>query len=79
MAFGKMLIKLINQPGVKDALIKEVKKYNTPTTVDVTAPKTKYASMGTSQMRSGRSSTINTSAEGLLSQAKVKKNTLLGG
>ena len=79
MAFGKMLIKLINQPGIKDVFIKEVKKYNTPTAVDVTVPKKKYSSIGSSQMRSGRSSTIQTSSSGLMSKATIGKKSLLGG
>lgn len=52
---------------------------STPTTVDVTAPKKKYASIGSSQMRSGRSSTIQTSSTGLMSKASIGKKTLLGG
>jgi hypothetical protein len=47
--------------------------------VDVTVPKRKYASIGTSQMRSGRSSTIQTSSTGLMSKASIGKKTLLGG
>ena len=64
----------------------------TPTTADVSVPKTKYesvgssqmtskkkyASIGSSQMRSGRSSTIQTSSTGLMSSAKIGKKTLLG-
>jgi hypothetical protein len=41
--------------------------------------KKKYASIGTSQMRSGRSSTIQTSSTGLMSKANIGKKTLLGG
>jgi hypothetical protein len=52
---------------------------STPTTVDVTAPKKKYSSIGSSQMRSGRSSTIQTSPTGLMSKASIDKKTLLGG
>ena len=52
---------------------------STPSTVDVTVPKKKYASIGTSQMRSGRRSTIQTSSSGLLSSASIGKKTLLGG
>ena len=52
---------------------------STPTTVDVIAPTKKYASIGTSQMRSGRSSTIQTSSTGLMSKASIGKKTLLGG
>ena len=65
---------------------------STPTTADVSVPKTKYesvgssqmtskkkyASIGSSQMRSGRSSTIQTSSTGLMSSAKIGKKTLLG-
>jgi hypothetical protein len=52
---------------------------STPSTVDVIAPTKKYASIGTSQMRSGRSSTIQTSSTGLMSKANIGKKTLLGG
>ena len=52
---------------------------STPTTVDVVAPKKKYSSIGTSQMRSGRSSTIQTSSTVLMSKANIGKKTLLGG
>jgi hypothetical protein len=34
--------------------------------------------IGSSQMRSGRSSTIQTSSTGLMSSAKIGKKTLLG-
>jgi len=52
---------------------------STPTTVDVVAPKKKYASIGRTQMTSGRRSTIQTSSTGLLSKATIGKKTLLGG
>lgn len=52
---------------------------STPTSVDVTAPKKKYSSIGVSQMRSGRSSTIQTSSTGLTSKVTIGKKTLLGG
>jgi hypothetical protein len=52
---------------------------STATIVDVTVPKRKYASIGSSQMRSGRSSTIQTSPTGLMSKATIGKKTLLGG
>jgi hypothetical protein len=51
---------------------------STPTTADVSVSKRKYASIGSSQMRSGRSSTIQTSSTGLMSSAKIGKKTLLG-
>jgi len=54
------------------------KMVSAPTIVDVTAPKKKYASIGTSQMRSGRRSTIQTSPTGLMSKATIGKKTLLG-
>ena len=57
----------------------QVTQTSTPTIVDVTVPKKKYASIGTSQMRSGRRSTIQTSSSGLLSSASIGKKTLLGG
>ncbi len=38
----------------------------------------KYASIGKSQMRSGRSSTIKTSSYGVLNQLTTSKKTLLG-
>lgn len=79
MGLGGLVIKIFNKPEVKKMFQDQIKKKSEPTIVDVTVPKKKYSSMGISQMRSGRSSTINTSAEGLLSQAKVKKKTLLGG
>ena len=41
-------------------------------------PKKKYASIGKSQMRSGRSSTIKTSSYGVLNKLETKKKTLLG-
>jgi hypothetical protein len=50
----------------------------TPTTKDISVSKRKYASIGSSQMRSGRSSTIQTSSTGLMSSAKIGKKTLLG-
>jgi hypothetical protein len=50
----------------------------TPTTTDISVSKRKYASIGSSQMRSGRSSTIQTSSTGLMSSAKIGKKTLLG-
>ena len=52
---------------------------STPQVVDVIAPTKKYASIGTSQMRSGRRSTIQTSSTGLMSKANIGKKTLLGG
>ena len=52
---------------------------NQPTPVDVIAPKKKYASIGKTQMTSGRRSTIQTSSTGLMSKATVGKKTLLGG
>jgi len=56
-------------------------KTNAPQTVDVTAStmsNKKYASIGRSQMRSGRRSTIKTSSTGLTSAFKTSKKTLLG-
>ena len=48
-------------------------------TSTVSKPKpVKYASIGKSQMRSGRSSTIKTSSYGVLNKLKTKKKTLLG-
>ena len=54
-------------------------KTSSATTVDVTAPKKKYASIGKAQMTSGRRSTIQTSSTGLMSKASIGKKTLLGG
>jgi hypothetical protein len=80
MGIGGLAIKVFNKPEVKKMLQEQVKKYKSePTIVDVTAPKKKYASIGTSQMRSGRRSTIKTSSSGLLSSASIGKKTLLGG
>ena len=81
MAFGKMLKKLIQRPDVKKAL-QEVKKKNTAKTVNTIVPKSKpvkYASIGKSQMRMGRSGTVVTSG-GLLTNNKttIKKKKLLG-
>jgi hypothetical protein len=64
---------------LKMGAIAPVTTKSTPQVVDVTAPKKKYASIGTSQMRSGRRSTIQTSSSGLLSSASIGKKTLLGG
>jgi hypothetical protein len=69
--------KLYAKPEVQ-AMLKQSAKSNA-TTVDVTVPKRKYASIGSSQMRSGRSSTIQTSPTGLMSKATIGKKTLLGG
>jgi hypothetical protein len=67
----------ILMPNELNAAIAKAKKKST--TVNVTVPKKKYASIGTSQMRSGRRSTIQTSSSGLLSSASIGKKTLLGG
>jgi hypothetical protein len=61
----------LNQPTPVDVIA--------PKKIDVTAPKKKYASIGKTQMRSGRRSTIQTSSTGLLSKATIGKKTLLGG
>ena len=91
LALGqKFIIPIFKKKGILDSNNKinpdaaraagfKVTQKSEPVVVDVTAPKKKYASIGTSQMRSGRSSTIQTSSTGLLSQATIKKNTLLGG
>ena len=48
-------------------------------TSTVSKPKpVKYASIGLSQMRSGRSSTIKTPSYGVLNQLTTSKKTLLG-
>ena len=80
MGIGGLAIKVFNKPEVKKMLQEQVRKYKSePTVVDVTVPKKKYSSIGTSQMRSGRSSTIQTSSTGLMSKASIGKKTLLGG
>jgi hypothetical protein len=80
MGIGGLVIKVFNKPEVKKMLQEQVRKYKSePTVVDVTVPKKKYSSIGTSQMRSGRSSTIQTSPTGLMSKATIGKKTLLGG
>ena len=61
----------LNQPTPVDVIV--------PKKIDVTAPKKKYASIGRTQMTSGRRSTIQTSSTGLMSKATVEKKTLLGG
>ena len=67
------------QMALEMGIISPVTPKSTPTTVDVTVPKKKYSSIGNSQMRSGRSSTIQTSSSGLMSKATTDKKTLLGG
>jgi len=67
---------------VKQGLIKPVTPISRPKTVNVTLPKNKpvkYASIGKSQMRMGRSGTVVTSG-GLLTNNKttIKKKKLLG-
>ena len=80
MGIGGLVIKVFNKPEVKKMLQEQVRKYKSePTVVDVTVPKKKYSSIGSSQMRSGRSSTIQTSPTGLMSKASIDKKTLLGG
>ena len=81
MAFPKMLKKLMQRPDVKKAF-KELKQKNNTKNVNVTVLKSKpvkYASIGKSQMRMGRSGTVVTSG-GLLANQKttIKKKTLLG-
>ena len=80
MGIGGLVIKAFNKPEVKKMFQDQIKKYKSePTVVDVTVPKKKYSSIGSSQMRSGRSSTIQTSSTGLMSKASIGKKTLLGG
>ena len=76
---GKMFKSFLNKPEVKKMFQDQIKKKSEPTVVDVTVPKKKYSSIGSSQMRSGRSSTIQTSSTGLMSKATIGKKTLLGG
>jgi len=81
MAFGKMLKKLMQRPDVKK-VFKELKQKNTTKTVNTIATKSKpvkYASIGKSQIRMGRSGTVVTSG-GLLANNKtiIKKKKLLG-
>ena len=73
--------KIINM-AVKEGILKPVTPISKPKTVNVTLPKNKpvkYASIGKSQMRMGRSGTVVTSG-GLLTNQKttIKKKTLLG-
>lgn len=78
--FGKFFKRALQTPGFQK-VISEVKQKSKPQTVDVTAStmnKNKYASIGTSQMRSGRYSTIKTSSTGLTSSTKTSKKKLLG-
>ena len=79
MGIGGLVIKIFNKPEVKKMFQDQIKKKSEPTVVDVTVPKKKYSSIGSSQMRSGRSSTIQTSSMGLMSKASIGKKTLLGG
>ena len=81
MAFGKMLQNLMQRPNVKKTF-KELKQKNTTNNINTIVPKSKpvkYASIGKSQIRMGRSGTIVTS-NGLLKNknTKIKKNKLLG-
>ena len=81
MAFGKMLKKLMQRPDVKK-VFKELKQKNTTNNVNTIVPKSKpvkYASIGKSQMRMGRSGTVVTSG-GLLTNnnTTIKKKKLLG-
>jgi len=76
---GKMFKSFLNKPEVKKMFQDQIKKKSEPTVVDVTVPKKKYSSIGSSQMRSGRSSTIQTSSMGLMSKATIGKKSLLGG
>ena len=81
MAFGKMLKKLMQRPDVKK-IFKELKQKNTTNNVNTIVPKSKpvkYASIGKSQMRMGRSGTVVTSG-GLLTNNNItiKKKKLLG-
>jgi len=81
MAFPKMLKKLMQRPDVKKAF-KELKQKNTTNNVNTIVPKSKpvkYASIGKSQMRMGRSGTVVTSG-GLLTNnnTTIKKKKLLG-
>jgi len=78
MGLGRLVIKAFNKPEVKKMFQDQIKKKSEPVVVDVTVPKKKYASIGISQMRSGRGSTIKTSSTGLTSSAKTSKKTLLG-
>jgi len=73
--------KIINM-AVKEGILKPVTPISKPKTVNVTVPKNKpvkYASIGKSQMRMGRSGTVVTSG-GLLTNNKttIKKKKLLG-
>ena len=91
LALGeKFIIPLFKKRGIIDSNNKinpdaaraagyQVTQTSTPTTVDVIAPKKKYASIGRTQMASGRKSTIQTSSTGLMSKASIGKKTLLGG
>ena len=81
MAFPKMLKKLMQRPDVKKAF-KELKQKNTTNNVNTIVPKSKpvkYASIGKSQMRMGRSGTVVTSGGLLVNKnMKIKKKKLLG-
>tara|TARA_E500000318_G_scaffold19696_1_gene20466 strand:- start:203 stop:457 length:255 start_codon:yes stop_codon:yes gene_type:complete len=83
MAYAKGFRKAI-QMAVDMGIIRPVTPKSTPQPVDVTASNIqkkntkKYASIGTSQMRSGRYSTIQTSSTGLTSSTKTSKKKLLG-
>ena len=83
MAYAKRFTKAIKM-AVDMGIIRPVTPKSTPQPVDVTASNIqkqntkKYASIGTSQMRSGRYSTIQTSSTGLTSSIKTSKKKLLG-
>ena len=75
MAFGKMIVRLIEQ---NPQMFKRVTP-STPTPVDVSADamkkKSKTLTKGTGVTYSG----IKTSSQGLLTGATTEKKTLLGG
>jgi len=77
----KLIQKGINM-AIAQGIIKPVTPKSKPQTVNVTVPKSKpvkYASIGKSQMRTGRSGTVVTSG-GLLTNnnTTIKKKKLLG-
>jgi len=77
----KLIQKGINM-AIAQGIIKPVTPKSKPQTVNTIVPKSKpvkYASIGKSQMRMGRSGTVVTSG-GLLTNNKttIKKKTLLG-
>ena len=82
MAVAAGIIKPTGKPNTKEMVKKFEKKYPKPKTETSTVKKNntkKFASIGVSQMRSGRSATILNQSSLLNNKYKIKNKTLLGG